>query len=250
MCEKKELSKSKNEQDVKKVQVDIHKTTIQQCDGSKITANTTPLCMNTPEAIDVIHTGVIAQIPVVLAQLTVQINMNTFIELPELIYEIREIRNKIKVTQSVIVQDTNMLFIKGKIKKHIDYIPSGVYTNDCIYRKLKQCIVEIPFNCTTKVIFNGNVPLKVDTNKRDQLNVEFYDELPYCRLVNSKIVENNRVIEDGNLKGTKDDPKESVFRKIEENMVIFLTFKILQKQQVKIPVSSVIDLGININGCF
>ncbi|MCT4605500.1 MAG: hypothetical protein N4A64_05215 [Marinisporobacter sp.] len=280
MYEKKELSDSKKEE-VKEAQVEIHKVKTKQCHGPKVTGGTTSLCTNRAVPMDAITTGVIAQIPVVLAKLVVQINMNALIELPELAYEIKEIKNKIKVTQSLLMQDTNMLFIKGVIQKHINYALSNDCRGGCIYGELKQCTVDIPFNCTTNVLFNGNSPLQVENNKRDefafsrrsemnrkdfsqkdqllsndssehnQVDVEFYNELPYCRLVNSKIIENDKIIKDKILEGSEDSCEGKVFNKIEENMVVFLTLKILQNQQVKIPGPSMINLGLGIDlgGC-
>jgi hypothetical protein len=78
-------------------------------------------CDNTPVSIAALGSGSVAKVPVVLAQLTVQANVNSVITLPEYAFEIKRIKKNLKITQCLLIQDTNILFIKGFIRKNIEY---------------------------------------------------------------------------------------------------------------------------------
>lgn len=71
-----------------------------------------------------------------------------------------------------------------------------------------------------------------DWSELNQINNEFYNELPYSELVSSRIVEYDEFL---NRTPVPCGPwEEKQFTKIEEKMVIFLTLKVLQVQQVAI----------------
>ena len=70
-------------------------------------------CPNTPLTPIGITSGVVARIPVVLAELTVRFNVGAFIRLPEPALEIKDIKKKLKITQCLLLQPTNILFIKN-----------------------------------------------------------------------------------------------------------------------------------------
>ena len=57
-------------------------------------------CVNTPEPISALGSGAVAKVPVVLAQLTVQANVNAIITLPEYAFEIKRIRKNLKITNA------------------------------------------------------------------------------------------------------------------------------------------------------
>ena len=77
-------------------------------------------CPNTPVTPIGLPGGVVVKIPVVLAELTVRFNVNAFIKLPELALEIKDIKKRLKITQCMLLQPTNILFIKGYVRKNID----------------------------------------------------------------------------------------------------------------------------------
>ncbi|QXM07139.1 hypothetical protein [Crassaminicella indica] len=243
MYKKQQIPQSKKKQEIEKVKVELSKVGIKQCDCLKVTGGTTPLCMNTSVPIDAITTGVIAQIPVVLAELIVQINISAFIELPEPAYKIKEIENKIKATECLLTKDANMLFIKGILRKSIHYLVKDASGDDWISGDLRQCTVNVPFSCTTEVDFNGSRPFAVEINKSSEFCTEFYNAFPYCQLANSRIITYNEEINDQISKNMDQNSKEIEFTKLEEKMALFLTIKILQNRQVKIPYSSTIDIG-------
>ena len=86
----------------------------------KLTGGITGDCINTPVKISALRTGAIAKVPVILAELTLQLNLEAIIDLPVVASEINEIKNSVKVSQCLLLSDTNMLFIKGYVSQNIE----------------------------------------------------------------------------------------------------------------------------------
>lgn len=101
-------------------------------------------CVNNPVPIRSITSGVVAKIPVVLAQLQIQFNVNAKIDLPEPAIEIKNIKKRLKITQCLLLQNTNMLFIEGFIRKNIDYSTRKCSTEEGICGDIRHCTVDIP----------------------------------------------------------------------------------------------------------
>ena len=61
----------------------------------------------------------VTKVPVVLAELTLHVNLDTLINFPEPVLEIKDIKKRIKLTQCRLLLPTNKLFIKGFVRKNI-----------------------------------------------------------------------------------------------------------------------------------
>lgn len=228
-----------------------------------VTGGTVESCVNNPVEIEGLDADdIIARLPVVLAQLNVQFNVSAKIKLPEYALEIKNIKKRLKITQCMLIENTNMLFIKGFVRKNIDYSTPGPCKNyEGICGEIHHCTIDVPFECTTPVNFNGLEPAEIvpststefqyfrrsklpnnyaekdmllsgDLSEFNQISTEFYNMLPYCELISSTIVEFDEYL---NRKYLPDGPvEEKVFDEIEEKMVINLVLKILQDRQVEI----------------
>ncbi|SCY67640.1 CsxC family protein [Alkaliphilus peptidifermentans] len=231
-----------------------------------VKSETTNNCENTVVPLSPLTTGAVAKIPVVLAELEAQINVNAIITLPEDALEIKRIKKHLKITQCLLIQDTNVLFIKGFVRKNIEYATANRFYSSAegVFGDIRHVTVETPFQCTTPVTFNGIEPLPVinrtseefeyykeqklgpqfaekdkllsgDLSEFNQISTEFFNELPYCELINSRIVEFDEFLNRKHPSKIKLPFDEKVFNSIEEKMVIFLTIKLLQNRQVAIP---------------
>jgi hypothetical protein len=230
-----------------------------------VTGGTTSDCVNTTAPIVPLSTGAVVKIPVVLAELTVQVNVNSVIDLPEYAWEIKDIKKHLKVTQCLLIQDTNVLFIKGFVRKNIQYATRSCSNKQSFCGDIKHCTVDVPWSCTTPVIFNGINPLPPiprtatefeylrqqklhgpefadkdnlmsgDLSEFNQISTEYFNELPFCELVSSRIVEFDEQLGRVRSDCHKMPFEEKQFKSIEEKMVIFLTLKVLQNRQVAIP---------------
>lgn len=219
----------------------------------------------TPKVIDAGAT--VVKIPVVLAELNITIPVEAAIKLDEEVIEVKRIRKNVYLTQSRIIpfsQDsrpgTGILFIEGFIRKNIEYA-----TNECrkhgsvnICGDIRHCTVEVPFNFTTRVTFirqpifvENTVPSELEfftdkikghdvcadpilgRNPCDQsfFFTEYFNEKPFTELVRADIAEvdihKNTILGYGN-------PIEQKFTSITEKLVLNLTLKVLQNQQVRV----------------
>ena len=224
-------------------------------------------CPNTPLTPIGITSGVIAKIPVVLAELTVRFNVGAFIRLPEPALEIKDIKKKLKITQCMLLQPTNILFIKGFIRKNIDYATGSCSNREGICGEIHHCTIDVPFECSTPVdyffepaplVTNSSTEfeyfrvsdlpnqyfaekdklLSGDMSEINQLRTINFNELPFCELISANIYEFDESIGRGNPYHADLPTGEKFFSQLEEKMVIELTIKLLQKRQVTIPAAA------------
>lgn len=225
-------------------------------------ASSQPGCPNTPVTPAPITTGFpIAKIPILLAELAVQINLDSTITLPEPALEIKRIKKRLKITQCLLLQNTTKLFLQGFVRKNIEFATRSICSSTQGFcGEIHHCTVDIPFKCVTAVTFNGIPPAPVifntseefeyfrtqaltpDFAEKDQLESgdftefnlitnEFFNERPFCELISATITEFDEFLNRTHPAGT---PFEEIeFRAIEEKMVIDLTLKVLQNRQVQ-----------------
>ena len=204
----------------------------------KVKSKTLDICPNIPEIPTGSTDGVIAKIPVVLAQLVIPINITSFIDLPEEAIKVKDINKRLNLTECVLLQPTNVLFIKGFINKSIEYSTADFLNIKGISGKVCNHTIDIPFECSTAVNFFTQ-PLDPITNTKEifqhfesdlstfnQISEDFFNEIPFCKLLSSKIIEFDELI---NLKDSKND-----FIQIQEKMLVQIRLEILQNQPVVI----------------
>ncbi len=227
-----------------------------------VDSNTVDTCPNTPIT-PVGIGGVVVKIPVVLAELTVRFNVNAFIKLPEPALEIKDVKKRLKVTQCTLLQPTNILFIKGYVRKNIDYSTRGCSNREGVCGELHHCTVDVPFECSTPITFTtppaplltnavsefeyfkvSDLPNKYFAEKDDllagdlseinQFRTENFNELPFCELIRASLFEFDEFIGRHSPDCYELPFEEKLFNKLEEKIVIELTLKVLQNRQVAI----------------
>lgn len=248
----------------------------------KVINKTEPSCTSVSLPVTTVGGPVTAKVPVTLAELTLQVNLATLMSLPEPALEIKDIKKKLKITQCLLarcsgLQLSAVLFLKGFIRKNIKYATRGCSNAEGVCGDIRHCTVDIPFSCSTKVNFNGQVPESIQFNSTDefsyfrsqslsgssfaekdrllsgdvsefnQVSQEFFNELPYCELINSCIVEYDEFLDHQHLAGVKMPFEERLFQQIEEKMVVYLRLKILQNRQVTIPCRFAVSGSITSN---
>ncbi|MCT8138285.1 DUF3794 domain-containing protein [Anaerobacillus sp. CMMVII] len=209
---------------------------------------------------------IITKVPVVLAELTVQVNMDAKITFPEPVLEIKDIKKRVKLTQCRLLLPTNKLFIKGVVRKNIQYAsPSRDIAESnaiSVSSDLHSYTVDIPFECVTEIKKFLTKPVMPEINSRQEFDffiakpisngypekdeyqssdlsqfhqesTQFYNELPYCELISSHIIEWDEAIDRTPLPHAA-PIEEGYFTTMVEKMVLDLTLKVLQKQQVRV----------------
>lgn len=221
----------------------------------------------TPNAIP--SKGAVAKIPVVLAEVAVQIPMHSIIKFDHPVLEIKQIKKHVKITQCRLLQPTAAgsfpkLFIGGFIRKNIQYASPIDVIDGEVNSRILSTTVDVPFEkvaIITKFLtppigpqvgvrneFDIFVEQKLphgfprkdkllanDLSEFHQNSTEFFNELIFCEPVRADIVEIDEALDDKPLsKVFHDAPfEEIVFTKVSEKTVLDLTLKILQQQQVK-----------------
>jgi len=209
----------------------------------------------------------VVKIPVVLAEVNVTIPVEATITLDKVATEIKRIRKNVFLTQSRLIpfsQDgrpnTGILFIAGFIRKNIEYSTQTCMTagTSNVCGDIRNCTVEVPFNFTTRVTFL-RPPIFVENTRVSELEfftdklqgcdacadpvigrnpcdlsssfTEFFNEKPFTELVSADITE-----VDINTNPTIScvSPTEQMFTKLTEKLVVNLTLKLLQNQQVRV----------------
>ncbi|WP_456274631.1 CsxC family protein [Bacillus sp. AK031] len=209
---------------------------------------------------------VITKVPVVLAQLSLTANMSATITFPEPVLEIKDIKKRVKITQCRLLLPSNKLFISGFVRKNIQYASPSTdieqTTNSSIASDLHSYTVDVPFSVITEIEDYITDPVLPKTNSREefdffvaqplpsgypekdellssdlsqfhQTSAQYYNELPYCELVSSKIIEWDEAIDRGPLPTTT-PLAEGIFTVIEEKMVLDFTLRVLQDQQIRV----------------
>lgn len=184
--------------------------------------------------------------PVVLSQFRIEIAKESSHTFQYPIVDINRITKNVCLTQCKLIPDINKLFISGYIRENIEYVALET-EKSMIGTCIKHKTVNIPFKCATSIQYlslpeiNKNpetLELEmlnsdssgVDTTERDFISHEYFTNKIYCELVSAEISELNSSDEVSIFTATPDKMNQT----LNEKMVITLTIKLLQNQQVKI----------------
>lgn len=231
--------------------------------------NVVPGSRNKKVEPDFVKDDVFAKVPVVLAETVVQIDMDGKIEFPEPVLEIKTIKKSLRLTQCRLLLPTNKLFIRGFVRKNIQYA-TPIKSKDGILSEIHSLTVDMPFETVTEIDFiskpqfmpnpdqkeftyfkQSKLPqpgfsqkeklLSGDFTQFDQISGEVFNELPFCELLSSRFIEYDESLDRkmGHVMNKCDEWidsgfSEGTFTEVEEKMVVELKLKVLQNQQVRI----------------
>lgn len=160
---------------------------------------------------------------------------------------------------------TLQLFLKGFVRKNIQYAtpcPSST-SSSCVSSAMRSLTVDIPFECVTTIPANEFITppqlpfrnsreefdffraqdlgpgfpekdelLSSDLSQFHQESQQFYNQLPFCEILSSQIIEWDEAVDRTQLNG-KSLFEEGTFRNAVEKMFLQFTVKIMQNQQVR-----------------
>lgn len=237
----------------------------QKINACKVTSNIKE-CKNHPVKPNVSIGKIITKVPVVLAELNLQLNLDATITFPEPVLEIKDIKKRVNLTQCRLLLPTHKLFVKGFVRKNIQYAsPSGEIeksTEQSVASDLHSLTVDVPFECVTDIEEFLSMPVMPEINRREEFDFavskslpsgfpekdklltsdlsqfhqdskQFYNELPYCELISSKITEWDEAVDREPLPGTS-PLNEGIFTTVVEKMVLDVCLKVLQNQQIRV----------------
>ncbi|VYT96510.1 hypothetical protein [Clostridium tertium] len=214
--------------------------------------------------------GIYINLPVILAEANITISIEDTIKIDGNIKEIKRIKMKVFLTQSHLIPfsasntepNTGVLFIKGIIKKDIEYETTNYNDlgkeND--FGNMRYCTVEVPFNFTIRINFirqpifvenytisevrflrNENQVCEInedsvignDPYEQSFSSTEIFNEKPFVELVKATFLEIN--INKNSIMNQEIDNEEGI-NKIKEKVIVNLMIRVLQNQQLKVEV--------------
>jgi hypothetical protein len=213
------------------------------------TLNTTPVTTPT------------IKVPVVLAEPTLEINVEADITLTPAATEIKRVKKNVFLNQVKLVPTgfariaatsdyfrvtSAKLFVAGHIRKNIEYATAACNA------PLQDQIADVPFTGATTLTFAAGAPAPIigisemaesnflnDTTQMDARldkfffqNLVKYNEQPFGELVAANFFELD-------FSPTLTDP-EAAFSTLREKIVLDLTVKVIQVQQLQIPTANVV----------
>ncbi|HEX9025049.1 MAG TPA: hypothetical protein VF839_01155 [Clostridium sp.] len=244
----------------------VNKCTIESC-KTTVSSETLPLCENISHTSELTAGPVTVKIPVILKECTITLNVQSSLKLEDTVLEIKHIRKNAYLNQCRLIPNsendkpnTGILFLAGYIRKNIEYCTKEHNDRGVLNGKLKHTTVNVPFKCTTRITFDTPPKFKT-TNPQEEVEIlqtnikvcnpceeeitgrdireqsfrliEFFNEKVFCELISAEFVEFD-ILENQTNKECK-SPLEQTFNNITEKVVLFLTIKLLQNQNVKIP---------------
>ncbi len=240
-------------------------TSTNSCDATNVTPN--PIGAGTPIIkVPVVLQEVSVQIPMhAMIDFPVDANGNQ-----EQVLEIKTIGKKTFLTQCKLINrpgaTNGKLFISGFVRKNIQYASNPVADAEGeILSTIKSLTVEVPFDCVAEIESFLTPPVGPMTDTRDefgyliskplgtgfpekdrlagsdlsqfhQISSENYNELPYCELIRADIIEIDESLNRTAFPATGQSNiiGEGTFTQLSEKMVLDLTLKLLQNQQVRV----------------
>jgi hypothetical protein len=197
----------------------------------------------------------IVKIPVLLQEVSIQIPLKTRITFPQHMLEIKKGKKRVKVTQCRFIQQplssgqislnpaSGKLFLSGFIRKNIQYASPFNRHGGEVHSAIRSLTIDVPFDCVVQINEFLTPPIGPFVNVCEEFDffvtkrlhrqsTEFFNEPIFCELVRSDITEWSEAINRTELRGGSFE--EGTFNEVSEKMVLDLTVKILQKQQIRI----------------
>jgi hypothetical protein len=188
------------------------------------------------------------KVPVVLAEFTVQIDLNAVVNLARRATSVDEIDKNVVVTQAKLVAGTNRLFITGYVNEDIEYSTVSSTNGRCTIGPVFHTTANIPFTVVTPVDFEHCRYPKLRHSKdqketfyntcgcrntRDLTRVDRFEQEVFNEPVRAEVLSANIFEADINQMIQTLPNGQPVFRQITQDIVIYLTIRLLQDQAVR-----------------
>ncbi len=182
----------------------------------------------------------IASIPIVISQTKLHINIETKVNLEQPVISIRNCERDVYISHCKLLDLGNKrygkIYMNGYIRENIEYTTEDSVKNQEVHGHLRYITVKIPFDCAARVdyftpptieVSNRFIPVDLVGVNRDSGNAYCVNtsEKLYCDLGKVNILEVN----------ITEDQSDNSLNTLNEQMMIFITFTLLQNQMVNIP---------------
>lgn len=180
------------------------------------------------------------RLPVVIAETTININLENTIDFTKDVISIIDIRRKAIVKRCKLISQINRLFLDGVVIKSIEYSEETKHNSLRLEGKAKNLTIKIPFQCaagieyvyspvTCEDFYEENKIIRMSENEKSFVDRQQEMDDIYCELVSTEFKELN--VKD-KIKLINAAKKISTFRQIKQSMSMDLTVRLLQKQMI------------------
>lgn len=191
---------------------------------------------------------IIAKIPVVISCTEFQIHIESKIKLDSFATSIRNSVKEVTINSCKLLDNRNYrygnLYLKGYIRESLEYAKSESTSYENRAGKIRNMIVDIPYECSTKVDY-VTPPVFKTSDRLMHVEVSEIHDMPVSKSfmsLNKSIssqgllfeLEESTILDSSITTDIHSTSQETKFDKIIQDMIISIKFSLLQKQLVKI----------------
>ncbi|MFL0252677.1 hypothetical protein ACJDT4_19875 [Clostridium neuense] len=178
------------------------------------------------------------RLPVVIAETTININLENTINFTRDVISIIDIRRKAIIKRCKLISQINRLFLDGVVVKSIEYSEETKHNSSRLEGKAKNLTIKIPFECavgieyihapiTCEEFYEGDKIIRMSENEKSFVDRQQEIDDIYCELVSTEFKELN--VKD-KIKLINEAKKMSTFKQIKQSMSMDIKVRLLQKQ--------------------
>ncbi len=182
----------------------------------------------------------IASIPIVISQTKLHINVETKVSLERPAIAIRNCKRDVYISHCKLLDLGNKrygkIYINGYIRENIEYATEECIKNQEVHGNLRYITVKIPFDCTARIDYF--TPPTIEVSNRfipvDLVGVHRDSHDAYCVNTSEKLFCDLGKVDILEANITEERIAHSI-NTLNEQIIIFITFTLLQNQMVNIP---------------
>lgn len=189
---------------------------------NKILSNIVKNYENSPIELKGLKENIVSEIPIILGRREINFSLNSIIKVLEGIEDIKSIHNKIIIDKMRFFKKADTLFVKGKVKKTINYFQRTNYTNrSSAVGNLKYFIVYIPFEISTII----------ELDKLENFNLQSYIDDIYFELISTKIIDKILLMDNESSSNYHNEDRSKLIKSI---MNLFFQVDVMQNQFISV----------------
>ena len=228
---------------------------VTDCNSYVLDSTTLLATPSSPQKIEAKNKGLYGKIPVTISQPKVQIYVEAGLRLPHSALAVTNVSKNVILTRSQLMptddKKSAKLLLNGFVRKTIQFAVPSNRSNQGISGDIRFSTFDIPFKCFAKVDYLIEPDFSFDESSR-AINIAdscyFGADTSQYAFVNSQFLNERISVEllaatirdigrKGDLCNFRDDTDRSLFRVIDESMVVELVLRVTQNQLVEVPAS-------------
>jgi hypothetical protein len=192
-------------------------------------------------------TPVVSKIPIIISQPQLQILIESLTRFPEPVFQVKTMDKRVFLDSCQLILGSDKIFIKGFIREDVEYCTADCITPTSINGNIKKITFNIPFHCSSKVLFDIQPQVFssshifdlevidpstniINVYEKSQGDLEILNEKVFAELCSSKILATDIQEEIKQLDNIKQEAY--TFEKMRKKIVLTLKLDLLQRQKI------------------